>query len=149
MKPEEQTCRACSDTFEGYLHDEYCSPKCYYSGYSFDSDDSITFKTVGGYEVLTDGESSVRVHQLQACLDNDPHDVFNSTYMNVHHLNTVPWDNREENLLLLRARYHKNLHDNIPWQQIIDYYNKNDVADTELQPKEKRYRTLTEKYLEE
>jgi len=110
---------------------------------------SITFKTVGGYEVLTDGESSVKVHQLQACLDNDPHDVFNTRYMNVHHLNTIPWDNREENLLLLRARYHRNLHANIPWQQILDYYSANDVAESELQPREKYYRTLTENYLAE
>lgn len=105
------------------------------------------FKTVGGYEVFTDGTDSVHIHQVMACLDNDPADVFNTRYMNVHHLNTIPWDNRQENLLLLRARYHRNLHKNIPWQQIIRYYSENDVADAELQPKEKFYRTLTEKYL--
>lgn len=109
------------------------------------------FKTVGGYEVFEDSISgdSVKVHQLQMCLDCDPHDVFNTKYMNVHHLNTVPWDNREENLLLLRARYHRNLHSNISWQQILNYYNMNDVSDSELQSKEKYYRTLTEKYLSE
>lgn len=109
--------------------------------------DTVTFKTVGGYEVLTDGTDSVKVHQLQACLSNDPADVFNTRYMNVHHLNTIPWDNREENLLLLRARYHRNLHKNTPWKQIVTYYAETDVADAELQRNEKLYLTLTEKYL--
>lgn len=111
----------------------------------------ISFRTVGGYEEFRDEESgeSVKIHRLHACLDNDPSNVFNAQYTNIHHLNTIPWDNRAENLLLLRARYHRNLHGNMSWEQMVCYYNDNDVSDSEMQTLEKYYDTLTKKYLRE
>ena len=145
-RESKQTCLQCGDVFIDYQSRDYCCADCYYSSYE-ENDAVVTLKTVGGYEVLTDGTDSVKVHQLQACLDNDPHDVFNTRYMNVHHRNTIPWDNRIENILLLRANCHYRLHNNIDWNDLVSFFDTNDVADTELQISERIYRLLTEAYL--
>jgi hypothetical protein len=54
-----------------------------------------------GYEYFRDradgADDTVYVHQLTACLDYDPHVVFDSE-TDVHHVNHVPWDNRPANL---------------------------------------------------
>lgn len=108
----------------------------------------MTFKTVGGYEVFeTEEGDSVKIHQLQACLFASPENVFNSRYNHVHHRNTIGWDNREENLLLFRARYHKTFHDRESWTELVEYYAEKDVSKRECLRNEKYYTTLTEKYL--
>ncbi|AGM11426.1 HNH endonuclease [Halogranum tailed virus 1] len=104
----------------------------------------INFKTVGGYEVVTDGEDSVKLHRLLACVEEDPHDVFNGRVWNVHHRNTIPWDNRPANLLLLRSRYHRNFHAKNDWIEICDFYNDNDVSEAQLSI-EKYYKTISHK----
>lgn len=151
IEPHKQQCKHCNTQFEACRSFDLCEQCGELSKYLILSDvyssNGVELKTIGGYEVLTDGNGSVKIHRLMACLDNNPHDVFNKSYMNVHHRNTVPWDNRRENLLLLRARYHRNFHENTPWEEIVTYYAKQDVSDAELQPKEKFYQTLTEKYL--
>jgi len=149
VKPHEKICKSCSDIFSGGVEkDDYCSASCYYSpDEKTGTGSEVALKTVGGYEVLADGDESVKLHRLQACLNNDPKNVFNSRYMNVHHLNTIPWDNREENLLLLRARFHKNLHRQMSWEQIVTYYAESDVSDAELQPEEIYYKKKTKSYL--
>ena len=149
VKPHEKICKSCSKKFSSRVRKrDYCSPSCYYSpDEEIESYSEVIFKTVGGYEVLTDGDESVKLHRLQACLNNDPRNVFDSRYMNTHHLNTIPWDNREENLLLLRARFHKNLHRQMSWEQIVTYYANNDVSDAELQSEEKHYKKKTKSYL--
>lgn len=80
---------------------------------------------------------------LLACVDEDPHRVF-SKYWNVHHRNTIPWDNRPDNLLSLSARYHRNFHAKNDWEDICEFYNENDIDEAQLS-KEKFYRTLSEK----
>jgi hypothetical protein len=111
----------------------------------------VTLKTVGGYEVFEDADSgeSVKIHQLQACIRYEPSVVFNSRYYNIHHRNTIGWDNRLENLLLFRARYHRNFHDNADWSELVKYYGEVDVSKRERRRNEKYYRTLTENHIEE
>lgn len=108
----------------------------------------MTFKTVGGYEEFTDGEESVKIHQLQACLEYEPKHVFNSRYYNIHHRNTIGWDNRIGNLLLFRARYHRNFHGNTDWATLVEYYGEKDVTKRERLRNEKYYRTMTDKHIE-
>lgn len=107
------------------------------------------FKTVGGYEVFEDGESgdSVKIHQLQACLKYDSHNVFNSKYMHVHHRNTIGWDNRLHNLLLFRARYHKTFHDREDWEELVKHYGETDVSKQDLRSIESYYETITQNYV--
>lgn len=52
-------------------------------------------------------DSTVYVHQLVAILaGEDPAEVFDEN-VDVHHRNTVPWDNRPENVELRDAREHR------------------------------------------
>jgi len=104
----------------------------------------MTFKTVGGYEVFTDGTDEVKIHRLLSCLDEDPADVFSAGYWNVHHRNTIPWDNRPDNLLLIRSRYHRNFHYKNDWAEICEYYNEHPVDEAQLSI-EKYYKTLSHK----
>jgi hypothetical protein len=69
---------------------------------------------VDGYAIWTsrntDGNvDRVQVHQLLACVENDPYDVFSGD-THVHHVNTHPWDNRIENLEVLNNSDHRQKH---------------------------------------
>lgn len=64
-----------------------------------------------GYEMVRDrtgdGYSTVYIHQLVACLDHDPHDVFSDSYIVEREL-PIPWLNTPENLdLVPRWRQHQ------------------------------------------
>lgn len=52
---------------------------------------------------------TVYEHQLNACLDHDPRDVFDPDN-HVHHLNGVRCDNRPENLAVVDAELHVDQH---------------------------------------
>lgn len=54
---------------------------------------------------------SVRVHQLVKIAEGaDPEKVFSGGSYHVHHVNEIPWDNRDENLRLLSCGEHSRLH---------------------------------------
>lgn len=69
--------------------------------------------TTNGYERWVsyhDGERlGVYVHQLLACLDHDPYEVFDAE-THVHHVTGHGLDNRAESLELLTASEHSRLH---------------------------------------
>jgi len=75
-----------------------------------------------GYEqasshISSSGEvARVRVHQLLACLSHEPAEVFSSE-KEVHHRNTVRWDNREENIELLTRAEHQQAHGLNEWSK--------------------------------
>jgi hypothetical protein len=55
-------------------------------------------------------DSTVYVHQLVAILAGaDPREVFDPD-VDVHHRNSVPWDNRPENVELRGSREHRTGH---------------------------------------
>lgn len=62
-----------------------------------------------GYERINI-KNSVRVHRLVALLDNPAEDVFNGYDTQIHHKNGIPWDNRPENLEVVTASKHNQLH---------------------------------------
>lgn len=61
----------------------------------------LTMHTYDGYECFwqtIDGEPvNVKTHQLLACVEHDPHDVFDASTV-VHHQNECRFDNRLENI---------------------------------------------------
>lgn len=69
------------------------------------------------YEYYNDGNQTVGVHQLLACLDNDPHEVF-ATTNHVHHSNNHSADNRPSNLQVLSASVHKQTHNRNEWVDV-------------------------------
>lgn len=75
---------------------------------------TVTVHQTGlGYEYVRcrvgDDDSTVYIHQLVACLENDPCEVFGDEF-DVHHCNHVPWDNRPENVALEKAYDHRCAH---------------------------------------
>jgi len=68
-----------------------------------------------GYERWQDGpresNRSVMVHQLLAIAEGaDPAKIFSNGDYHVHHKNNIPWDNRPENIELLEAGEHQDVH---------------------------------------
>lgn len=57
----------------------------------------------------SDGSVDCMVHQLLACIENDPYEVFAEDTV-VHHKNSHKFDNREENLELLSRSEHQKYH---------------------------------------
>lgn len=76
--------------------------------HSFDSND---------YERIADHENIIRVHQILACLDNDPHEVF-SPDTQIHHETGFKGDNRSEALSVLSIPEHNDLHAEGEWVEI-------------------------------
>jgi predicted DNA-binding protein YlxM (UPF0122 family) len=71
--------------------------------------DSVSYRTnVRGYEVMTiPGGGEFAVHRLVAISEHGTEAVADS---HVHHENTIPWDNRPENLSVLEPGSHAALH---------------------------------------
>ena len=63
------------------------------------------------YESWTEKDKRVYVHQLLACVDNDPHEVFASNN-HVHHVNGISIDNRHDNIVVIDKREHARIHAN-------------------------------------
>lgn len=96
-----------------------------------------------------DGEGkSVYVHQLLACLDYDPHDVF-AEDANIHHGNDgnprlpeceIPWANWEGNLEVMTNSSHRRYHQSIPDSDLLDELNRlaNDLERTPIADDMKR-----------
>ena len=76
--------------------------------HSFDSND---------YERICDEDNIIRVHQIIACLDNDPHEVF-SPSTQIHHETGFKADNRDEALSVLSISEHHELHSDGEWTMI-------------------------------
>lgn len=69
-----------------------------------------------GYEQWTDDGKTVYVHQLVAIAHGaDPHDIFSSGDYQVHHRDTIPFDNRHENLSVVSDSEHKQIHSDNEW----------------------------------
>jgi len=74
--------------------------------------DSLYFFHDGdGYELIIDKASGtgLRVHQLNALIDNDPYEVFSSEN-HVHHRDGCVFNNAPSNLCLLPAEEHIAIH---------------------------------------
>lgn len=63
------------------------------------------------YEHARASESYVYVHQLLACLDDDPREVFGPR-THVHHIDGVRWHNIRENVEVRADDEHANYHMN-------------------------------------
>lgn len=72
------------------------------------------YEHVSSYIPSTGSIDRTRVHQLLACLNHDPQEVFDSE-KEIHHRNTVPWDNRQENIELIDRGRHQSLHMEGDW----------------------------------
>jgi len=80
---------------------------------------SLAYTTDGYEQALSYVSSSgkvdrVRIHQLLACLSHEPVEVF-SPEKEIHHRNTVRWDNREENLEVVSRKEHQRAHREGEW----------------------------------
>ncbi len=61
---------------------------------------------------------AVRLHQLVAIAEGaDPEKVFSGGDYHCHHRNSVPWDNRHENIELLSREVHQRAHHRDDWTQ--------------------------------
>ena len=67
-----------------------------------------------GYVRITDGDELVFEHQLNACVDNDPYEVFDPSTQ-VHHRNRQKVDNRLENIDVVSEYHHRLIHKRGEW----------------------------------
>lgn len=74
------------------------------------------YTTDKGYEWWVAGTKGVGIHQLLVIANGaDPHKVFSGGDYEVHHKNTIQWDNRPENIELVSRKEHNEIHTADEW----------------------------------
>ena len=69
------------------------------------------------YEKVGDGTDFVYVHQLLACVENSPYEVFNK-YRQIHHETGHKSDNRPDAISVRTITEHSRLHRNGEWTDV-------------------------------
>jgi hypothetical protein len=69
------------------------------------------------YEKVGDGDDFCYVHQILACLDNSPYEVFNNR-RHTHHETAFKRDNRPETVSVRTITEHNRLHSNGEWTEV-------------------------------
>jgi hypothetical protein len=90
-----------------------------YASYAVDGYTNWSSRNIDG------SVDNVQVHQLLACVENDPYEVFSGD-THVHHVNTHQWDNRIENIEVLSHSEHRQKHHDI--QRKVEYLGSYETA---------------------
>lgn len=69
------------------------------------------------YEKVGDGTDFIYVHQLLACIENNPFEVFNERRQ-CHHETAFKRDNRPESISVRTITEHSRLHHNGEWTEV-------------------------------